>query len=82
MKTRRLNRRAFVRDLGLSAASLPFIAGLPSLHATRGDGSGVSAGLRLRKQRLVIMISPNGTVPSAFWPDEEGKDFELKRILM
>ncbi len=77
MNTRRLNRRNFVRDLGLSAASLPFFAGLPSLRA--GAGSSLAPGCR--KQRLVIMISPNGTVPPAFWPDEEGTDFKLKTIL-
>jgi hypothetical protein len=27
------------------------------------------------------MFSPNGTVPTAFWPDEEGADFKLKEIL-
>src|SRR5204862_2096573 len=33
------------------------------------------------RQRLIIMFSPNGTIPPAFWPDEEGKDFTLKEIL-
>lgn len=27
------------------------------------------------------MFSPNGTIPDAFWPDEPGETFELKRIL-
>ena len=70
--TRMRNRRQFMRDLGLSTASLPFLAGLPSLKAASNGA---------RKQRLVIMISPNGTVPSHFWPDEEGADFSLKKIL-
>jgi len=33
------------------------------------------------KQRIVFIFSPNGTVPSEFWPDEEGSKFKLKRIL-
>src|SRR5207302_4402646 len=33
------------------------------------------------RQRLIIMFSPNGTIPPAFWPEETGKDFELKEIL-
>lgn len=65
-------RRDFVRDLGLGAASLPFILNLPSLgFANQGR----------RKQRLVVMFSPNGVVPKAFWPDEEGDKFTLKEIL-
>ena len=65
-------RRQFLRDLGVSAAALPFLAGLPGLHAAAG-GPG--------KQRLIIMFSPNGTIPWEFWPEGEGKDFQLKRIL-
>ncbi len=34
-----------------------------------------------RRQRLVIMFSPNGTLPSDFWPDKEGADFAFKSIL-
>lgn len=67
-----LHRRQFIQRLGLSAASLPFIIGLPSL--------GLAAPARPR-QRLVIMFSPNGTIPKDFWPDEEGADFKLKRIV-
>src|ERR1043166_7450026 len=65
-------RRQFIRDLGISAASLPFILGLPSL--------GLASPARPR-QRLVIMFSPNGTIPPAFWPDEAGKEFKLKPIM-
>ena len=67
-----LHRRQFLHRLGLSAASLPFLVGLPSL--------GLGAPARPR-QRLIIMFSPNGTIPPAFWPDDEGKDFELKEIM-
>jgi Protein of unknown function (DUF1552) len=67
-----LHRRQFMQRLGLSAASLPFIVGLPSL--------GLAAPARPR-QRLVILFSPNGTIPSAFWPDETGRDFKLKEIM-
>lgn len=67
-----LHRRQFIQRLGLSAASLPFIMGLPSL--------GLAAPARPR-QRLVIMFSPNGTIPKDFWPDEEGPLSSLKPIL-
>ena len=68
----RSNRREFIRDLGLSAAAFPFILNLPSLGF---------ANQQRRKQRLVIMFSPNGVVPTAFWPDEEGSSFKLKECL-
>ncbi len=68
----RIHRRQFIQRLGLSAASLPFLMGLPSL--------GLAAPARPR-QRLVIMFSPNGTIPPSFWPDETGSDFQLKEIV-
>jgi hypothetical protein len=66
------SRREFVRDLGLGAAALPFVLNLPSLGF---------ANQAKRKQRLVVMFSPNGVVPPAFWPDEEGAKFTLKESL-
>ena len=65
-------RRDFVRHLGLTAAVMPFALNLPSLGwANSGK----------RKQRLVIVFSPNGVVPSTFWPDDTGDDFTLKDTL-
>jgi hypothetical protein len=66
------SRREFIRDLGLSAAALPFVLNLPGLGF---------ANQQARKQRLVVMFSPNGVVPGAFWPDEEGEQFTLKESL-
>src|SRR5438105_9161281 len=68
----RVHRREFIKRFGLSAASLPFLIGLPSL--------GFASPARPR-QRLVIMFSPNGTIPPAFWPEEAGSDFNLKEIM-
>ncbi len=66
------NRRQFLRDLGLSASALPFVSGLSSL---------TGAVTPARKQRLIIMFSPNGTLPKEFWPEQEGADFSFKSIL-
>ncbi|MBL7037756.1 MAG: DUF1552 domain-containing protein [Pirellulaceae bacterium] len=66
------DRRGFLRDLGLSAAVAPLLGSLTSLGFASQTG---------RKQRLVIMFSPNGVVPKSFWPDEEGKEFSLKPSL-
>ena len=58
------NRRDFLRKLGISSASLPFLTGLPGFAATGSDG---------RKQRIIFMFSPNGTLPDKFWPGGDGK---------
>jgi hypothetical protein len=68
-----MDRREFLRNLGLSAGALPFVQGLPSLHAAPRKAA--------RKQRLVIMFSPDGVVPWNFWPEEEGETFTLKESL-
>src|SRR5262249_16654540 len=67
-----LHRPQFLKQLGISASALLFLIGLPSL--------GLASPARPR-QRLIIMFSPNGTIPPAFWPEEIGKDFKLKEIL-
>ena len=68
----RNTRREFLRDFGLGAAMLPFIGNLPSLAgATKG----------FRKQRLVIVFSPDGIVPSTFWPDAAGSGLAFKESL-
>src|SRR5579872_1690863 len=66
------SRREFLRHMGIGAAALPFLLNLPSLGF---------ANQQRRKQRLVILFSPNGVVPPAFWPDEEGEKFTLKDSL-
>ena len=67
---RSTNRREFLRSAGIGAAALPFVLNLPSLAQAAGDAK--------RKQRLVVMFSPNGVVPPNFWPDQEGSEFTLK----
>lgn len=65
-------RRRFLHDLGLSAAALPLLGGMSSLRAAENAKP---------KQRLVLFLSPNGTLPPQFWPDETGDNFTFKRIL-
>ena len=62
-------RREFLRHLGVSSAALPFLSGLPGLNAAEGR----------QGKRLIIMFSPNGTIPWEFWP--EGETLDFKRIL-
>jgi len=68
----RSSRREFLRDLGIGASALPFLLNLPSLGF---------ANQQRRKQRLVVLFSPNGIVPSTFWPAEEGTKFTLPESL-
>jgi hypothetical protein len=67
------HRRDFLRRLGLSAAALPLLGGLAALGAAEPAGG--------RRSRVIFVFSPNGVVPPAFWPDEEGASFTLKPIL-
>jgi len=67
-----IDRRRFLKQLGISTAALPFLMGLPSLGL---------AGTSGRRQRLIVLFTPNGTIPSAFWPEEQGEAFQLKEIL-
>ena len=64
-------RRQFLRQLGIGTATLPFVAGLPSLCA----GESLS---NARRKRLIVMFSPNGTLPDEFWPDQFGPDVPLQ----
>src|SRR5256886_1906320 len=67
-----IHRRQFIKQLALSPVPLPSLMGLPSL--------GLASPARPR-QRLIVMFSPNGTIPPAYWPDEVGSDFKLKEIM-
>jgi hypothetical protein len=64
-------RRDFLRDLGVGAAALPFVLNLPGLGF---------ANQARRKRRLVVLFSPDGVIPEAFWPDAEGP-LKLKESL-
>lgn len=67
-------RREFIRDIGIAASATPFILNLPSIGF---------ANQQRRKQRLVVMFSPDGVIQNNFWPDAEGNlaDMTLKESL-
>ena len=70
------DRRQFLREFGVGAAALPFVAGLTS--ARTAEAASAEA-----PRRLVIVFSPNGTLPDQFWPASFGSDqpLELKPML-
>lgn len=72
LKQPHVSRRAFLKEFGLPAAAAPFLFGLPSVSG---------APLDPKPRRLVVVFSPNGTIPDAFWPDRPGPIDTLKPIL-
>jgi hypothetical protein len=68
----RRTRRSFIRDLGIASAALPLVSNLPSLGF---------ADQERRKRRLVVMFTPNGVIPSTFFPDESGALTKFKESL-
>jgi len=65
-------RREFLKEMGLAASVLPFLGNLNSLALP---------GKPKKKQRLVILFSPDGVVPWNFWPDATGANFAFKESL-
>ena len=61
-------RRQFIRSMGLGAAALPFVCNLSSF---------ANSPTPARKQRLIVIFSPNGVIQPTFWPEEEGSEFTL-----
>lgn len=72
-RSRNISRRGFLSRTAWSTAALPFVTGLRGFAA---EGAADAP-----RQRLIIMFSPNGTLPDKFWPDEEGEQFKLKELL-
>ena len=73
-----INRRSMLARtarFGASAAAItPLLSALPSL----ADEPNVA---QQRRMRLILVFSPDGTIVNEFWPDQEGKEFQFKRIL-
>jgi hypothetical protein len=76
-------RREFLSKLGVSAAILPFLTGpMSAAAALAADSASSPIGKNgRRKQRLIVMFSPNGVVQDDYWPQTEGADFEITPIL-
>ena len=64
-----INRRNFLRTLGVSAATVPFVVGLDSLYAK-------AAVAGVPKKRFVFMYSPNGNLYYNWRLRVQGPDVE------
>jgi hypothetical protein len=71
-----MKRRDFLRlatsAISTSYVSSAFIPGLSSLQPVAVNNV---------PKRLVIVFSPNGMVADGFWPEREGTDFDLTKVL-
>lgn len=57
-------RRQILKNLGISGTTLPFLSALPSFAGEASVGP---------KKRIIFMFSPNGTLPTKFWPTDGGQ---------
>ncbi len=74
-----LSRRRFLRGLGACVA-LPAFESLKPL-ALLGDTTPTAAA-KAAPVRMAFFYVPNGTIPSAWWPEGDGgRDFQLPRTL-
>jgi hypothetical protein len=77
---RMLSRRMVLRGAAGAALALPLLDGIPRAHAqaNSGDAGAGDAGAPAGKggpKRLIVMYSPNGTIPSAFASTGSGATF-------
>lgn len=76
MSKKGLSRRAVLRGLGGTVVALPFLDAMSGrLRRAR------AAGIDGFPKRIVVWYTPNGTVPSNFWPSGGETDFTLSPIL-
>jgi hypothetical protein len=72
------SRRKFLRGLGACLALPAF----ESLHPFSVLAASTGAAAKTAPVRMAFLYVPNGTIPSAWWPDGEGgRDFALPRTL-
>lgn len=79
-----LSRRNFLRGVGAAAIALPAFESLRPLQLLAGETTAAgklavtASGAPLRS---AFVFFPNGAIPSAWWPKEEGAEFEWSRTL-
>jgi hypothetical protein len=69
-KPNKISRRRFLRDIGVSAAAVPFIYGLESVYH-KADAQTVP------KKRLIVMYTPNGMLYGNWRLPQAGADLDI-----
>jgi hypothetical protein len=76
-----LSRRRFLRGLGVCMA-LPAFESLAPSSTFAAPAAASSVAGKTAPVRMAFVYVPNGTIPSAWWPEGDGgKDFALSRTL-
>jgi hypothetical protein len=77
-----MNRRRFLRGLGACLA-LPALESLRplTLFAAEAKAAGMATTATGAPLRMAFVYFPNGAIPSRWWPEKEGSDFELSPTL-
>lgn len=77
-----LNRRRFLHGLGAAIALPAFQSLRPAVALAAEDAAAklavTASGAPLR---AAFVFFPNGAIPAAWWPENEGADFQLSRTL-
>jgi hypothetical protein len=78
-----LTRRQFLRGLGACLALPAFESLGPArvLAAENASGAGLATTSSGSPLRTAFVYFPNGAIQSAWWPKNEGADFEVSRTL-
>src|SRR5438093_6967063 len=75
-----LSRRRFLRGLGACLALPAFESFRPFSASAAGAGQ-MAASPTGAPLRMAFVYFPNGAIPANWWPQGQGKDFELSRTL-
>jgi hypothetical protein len=76
-----LTRRHFLRGLGACVAMPAFASLFPSRARAATSAGRLATTATGAPLRTAFLYFPNGAIPSAWWPEKEGTDFELSRTL-
>jgi hypothetical protein len=76
-----LTRRHFLRGLGACVALPAFASLLPSRLMAASSAGKLAATATGAPLRAAFLYFPNGAIPHAWWPGQQGKVFDLSRTL-
>jgi hypothetical protein len=74
-------RRHFLRGLGACVALPAFASLLPTRLMASSSAGNMAVTATGAPLRSAFLYFPNGTIPSAWWPEKIGTDFELSKTL-
>ena len=79
-RSRPFNRRLFLRGVGAAIALPAFQSLRPAVFAAEAT-SGLATTASGAPLRTAFVFFPNGAIPDAWWPINEGTDFDFSRTL-